>query len=273
MYQAYWQLTERPFDSSLDVRFYYPSQTHQAALLKLRYALEHQAEAALLTSGPGMGKTLVVGILRHLLGEQFGPWIEIAFPQMPVADLLAYVADTLEGQEHPAGQPPVSRTIRRLEHLAAEVAGQGRRPVLILEDAHLITDPERWEEIRLLLNIRAGQRTAWTVLLVAQPALLPLLERMPAWEDRLAINCFLRPFGPMETAGYVAHRLKMAGSSRDLFDPAALDALHQHSRGIPRRINRLADLALLLGYAEGEDLIRAEQIEAIVEEMFTFSSA
>jgi|YNPBryunderm2012_1023409.scaffolds.fasta_scaffold01542_1 general secretion pathway protein A len=273
MYQAYWQLSERPFDSTLDVRFYYPSQTHQAALLKLRYALEQQAEAVLLTAGPGMGKTLLVGMLRHVLGERFGPWIEIAFPQMPVEELLAYVADALEGQENPVGQPPVSWSIRRLQRLAADATAEGRRPVLVLEDAHLITKPERWEELRLVLNVRAGQRLAWTVLLVAEPSILPLLERMPAWEDRLAIKCFLRPFGPMETAGYVAHRLKTAGANRDLFDPAALDVLHQRSQGVPRRINRLADLALLVGYAEGEDLIRAEQIEAVAEEMSTLCSA
>ncbi|MDW8039159.1 MAG: AAA family ATPase [Thermoguttaceae bacterium] len=272
MYQAYWQLTERPFENSLDLRFYYPSQCHQAALLKLRYALETQAEAALLAAGPGMGKTLLVGMLGHLLGERFGPWIQLGFPQMRLQEVLEYVADELEGEKTERASASIAWSIRRIERLLDKLAGQGRHPILVVEDAHLITEAEHWEELRLLMNFRAGQRVGWTLLLVAQPPLLPLLERMPAWEDRLAIKCLLRPFEPMDTAAYVAHRLKVAGASRDLFEPDALAALHQLSHGVPRRINRLADLALLLGYAESQEIILAEHVQAVAEEMFTFSS-
>ncbi len=272
MYRAYWQLTERPFENSLDWRFYYPSQSHQAAVVKLRYALENRSEAALLVAEPGMGKTLLVAMLQHALGEQVGPWIEIPFPQMRWEELVVYVADLLEGRSAGAEHVPLYQTVRRIQRLVAEAVQAGRHPVLVVEDAHLITYPRHWDDLRLLLNIRAGQRVGWTLLLVAQPGLLPLLERMPSWEDRLSIKCLVRPFSCMETAGYVAHRLKVAGATRELFDPSALDALHQLSQGVPRRINRLADLALLLAYAEDQDSIRAEHVEAVAEEIYRLAS-
>jgi general secretion pathway protein A len=67
----------------------------------------------------------------------------------------------------------------------------------------------------------------------------------------------------------VTHRLEAAGAQRAIFEDDALDALHQLSRGIPRRINRLADLALLIGFAEERETIAASQVEAVSEELVT----
>ena len=72
MYESYWQLKQKPFESSADPRFYYPGESHQAALLKLRYAIENRRGAALLCGPSGSGKTLVANMLRGALSEQFG---------------------------------------------------------------------------------------------------------------------------------------------------------------------------------------------------------
>ncbi|HOM16129.1 MAG TPA: AAA family ATPase [Thermoguttaceae bacterium] len=272
MYQAYWQLTEKPFENTMDPRFYYPSASHQGALLKLRYGLENHAEAVLVAGEPGMGKTLLAGMLCNMLGHRFRPWVEIGFPQMSAEELIAYLADALEPDDSPSDPLPLHRNLRRIRRLLDQAAQEKRHPVVVLEDAHLLTEPEWWEAVRLLLNFRSGSRSGFSFLLAAQPSLLPLLERMPSWRDRIMVQCLLRPFNPMDTSGYVGHRLKTAGATRELFEPKALDALHQLAQGVPRRINRLADLALLVGYAEGQDAITAEQIEAVAEELLTTAS-
>ena len=79
----------------------------------------------------------------------------------------------------------------------------------------------------------------------------------------------MRPFRVEETAGYVLHRLKSAGAKSQIFTDDALAALHELSDGLPRRINRLADLALLIGFAEERDRIAGEQIAAVSEELVT----
>ena len=58
MYETYWRLTQKPFENAADPRFYYPAESHQAALLKLRYAIENRRGAALLAGPSGSGKTL-----------------------------------------------------------------------------------------------------------------------------------------------------------------------------------------------------------------------
>jgi general secretion pathway protein A len=67
--------------------------------------------------------------------------------------------------------------------------------------------------------------------------------------------------------GYVQHRLQAAGAARPLFDERALAAIHRLSHGSPRRINRLCDLALLIGYAEERTILGEAQILAVHEEL------
>ncbi len=95
MFEAYWKLQARPFSAGTATRCYYPAETHQGALLKLRYTIEQRRGAALLVGPSGSGKTLLVRLLAEQLNEQFRPFIHVVFPQMPAAELLAYLATEL----------------------------------------------------------------------------------------------------------------------------------------------------------------------------------
>jgi general secretion pathway protein A len=90
---------------------------------------------------------------------------------------------------------------------------------------------------------------------------------MPQLTDRLAARCLLKPLSQEETLSYVNHRLNAARASRPIFDTPALEALHELSHGNPRRINRLADLALLVGFADELPAIGRSQVEAVAEEL------
>jgi general secretion pathway protein A len=97
--------------------------------------------------------------------------------------------------------------------------------------------------------------------------LLPVLRHLPELEERLDAKCLLQKFNIEESVSYIQHRLTVAGAMRQVFDDSALESMHHLSQGTPRRINRLGDLALLLGYAEELSLISARHIEALAEEM------
>jgi general secretion pathway protein A len=270
MYESHWELQEKPFEAGADARFYFPSQSHQAALLKLRYAVESRRGATLLAGPCGVGKTLVVALLRQVLGPDFAPFVHLVFPQFSGPDLLCYLAMEMTGAE---SEPPASLpvTIRRLEHFLAENAQQNRHAVVVVDEAQLLDDPSILETLRLLLNFETAGRPGLTLMLCGQTGLLPLLERVPQLEERFGVKCLLRAFPPQETADYVRHRLEVAGAKRAIFDPPALVALHELTQGIPRRINRLADLALLIGYAEGLRTITAAHLEAVHAELVTVS--
>lgn len=267
MYEAYWQLQQKPFDNCADPKFYYPGESHQAALLKLRYAVENQRGAALLSGAPGSGKTLVASMLRSVLDEVFSPWVHLVFPQMPPEELLAYLASRLTGEIATATRVPDD--LRRIERCLAENAKAGRHAVLLLDEAHLLDGVRALETLRLLLNYEFEGRPALTLILSGQPAILPVLDRIPHFEERLGVKCLLRPFSERETAEYVEHRLRVAGAPRPLFEPEALSAVYRLTLGFARRINRLCDLALLIGYAEQRRTIAAAQLEGIQHELVT----
>jgi type II secretory pathway predicted ATPase ExeA len=266
MYLSHWQLTSRPFDNVVRPAFYYPSEAHQATLLKLRYAIENRRGGALLAGAPGLGKSLLIEVLRRDLPDSYAPVVHVQFAQLTPRELVALLAQELAG---PAAAATTDENVCRIEQSLAKNAAAEHHAVLVLDEAHLLRDTAAMETVRLLLNY---DRWA-TVLLVGQPALLPALERMPGLEERLSVKCLLRRFTLEETVSYIHHRMHAAGAAdvHRIFEPAALEAVQQLADGNPRRINRLCDMALLIGFAEERASIQAALIEAVATEIATAS--
>lgn len=265
MYQAHWQLDAKPFEPFPDARFYYPSEAHHGALLKLRYVVEQRHQAAALAGAPGLGKSLLVAQLRRQLPESITPRVIMGFPLFSPGDMLAALADELSGQA--GSRYSVEESWSRIQQALAAGQARNEHALVVFEDAQLWEDVRTWETFRMLTNLSVDERPAWTLLLVGQSRLLAQLEQWPQLEERLSMKCLLRPLTQDETASYVAHRLQTAGASRSLFEPAAVDRLHELAQGSPRRINRLADLALLVGYAEQRSSITADDLESVAREL------
>lgn len=272
MYLDYWQLSSQPFEPIADGAALYPCEAHEGALVKLRYAIENQRGAALLAGPAGTGKTLLSRLLEAQLDARFTPFVRLVFPQMSSRDLLVYLAEELGA---PPADPPrhtVEESVRRLEFYLAENAHLDRHAVIVVDEAHLLEDCGALETLRLLLNFEVDAKPTFSLLLVGQMGLVSAVGRLPSLAERVAVSSLLRAFTADETAAYVKHRLEAAGATRDLFASDALEALHYLGHGIPRQINRLADLALLVGYADRLDELTAEQIEAVSEELVAISA-
>lgn len=267
MYEEYWQLEVKPFDNCCDSRCYYPSETHQGAMLKLRYAIENRRGASVLVGPSGSGKTMLVQMLQRQLPETCAPFVHLVFPQMSSRELLQYLADELGAPHFSETGGGLDYTVRRIERFVASNAEEGRHAVVVLDEAQVLVESETLETVRLLSNFEYAAQPGMTLLLAGQPSLLPALARMTTLDDRLGVKTLLRSFTLEESISYVTHRLTAAGASRPIFDEGALEALHQCGHGIARQINRLADLSLLIGYAEEAPYLTAGHIEAVAEEL------
>jgi len=268
MYEAYWQLEKKPFESGVDQQFYYPGEAHQGALLKLRYAVENYRGAAVLAGPTGSGKTTVVEALWQQLPEEFTPLVHLVFPDFDSRELLTYLADEL-GAPAPPNAPryTADESVRRIERFLRSNAQQGYHAVVAIDEAHLLEQNGTLQTVRLLLNFTLDARPGLTLLLIGQSALLPQLSRTPDLDERIGAKALLRPLGLEESISYVNHRLSAAGAKRTIFEPAAIEALHELTSGIPRRINRLADLALVVGYADQLESIDADRIRSVCDEL------
>ncbi len=272
MYLDYWQLTTKPFEPCSDRAAFYPCEAQEAALLKLRYAVENRRGAALLAGPAGVGKTMLVGLLRSSLAESFRPLVHLVFPQMSSRDLLVYLAEQVGA---PPADPPrytIEESVRRLQFFLQQNAKQGRHAVVVIDEAHLLEDCGALETLRLLLNFEHAGHPSLTLLLVGQMGLVSAAGRLPSLEERIAVKTLVRCFTSEETAAYVRHRLKASGASREIFTPDALEALHYLTHGAPRQINRLGDLALLVGFADRLPRLAATQIEAVSEELVAIAA-
>ncbi len=268
MYLDHWQLERKPFEPQGTGPAYYASESHQGAQLKLRYAIENNRGAAVVAGPSGVGKTLLMQNLIGELPESVQPVVQVVYPQMPSRELLAYVAARLAPPEEPVGlTPTVDQSWLRIESLLTESAERDQRPLLVVDEAHLLEDTGTLETIRLLLNLQRDGVPLLTVLLVGHNSLLSTLGRTPRLEERLDISAVVEPFSADETASYVAHRLAVAGAPGELFSSSAIETLYQLSHGVARRINRLGDLALLVGFANGALAVDAELIHSVASEL------
>lgn len=269
MYLEYWKLNRRPFENNSSPEFFYRSQTHRAALLKLRYAVENRLGAAILAGGIGHGKTCLVSMLARELPKAHAPVVHLLFPQMSAGELLAYLAVELGADEATVGdgRNGLDRTVRQIERQMTSHAEAGCRPVIVLDEAHFIEDRAVFQALGLLLNFARRGDLDFSLLFVGQPTLLPRIDRIGQLSERVAVRSILQPLSHEETLDYVRHRLQIAGAPEPIFEREALDTLFELSGGVPQRINRLCDLALLVGYADRLTAVTAGEIEAVAEEL------
>lgn len=274
MYERYWKLHRAPFDHDRRSESFYSSPLHGEALVKLKYLIEHGKGAAALIGASGTGKTHILELIRRQTTHH-GPVVHIIYPQMSSHEMISYITDALGDSrvESPGTVLGLDQLLKRLEARLCELTQDNQSPVIVVDDAHLIEDRRVYQTLHQLMNFQRPGRSNFSLILAGQPELAGMLQRMDQVSDRIAFHCLLHSLSEVETAAYVRHRLQVAGRTEAIFDDSAMKAIYELSAGIPRRINRLCDFALLVGYANQLRLISAEQIEGVHAEITRPSAA
>jgi general secretion pathway protein A len=266
MYARHFGLQQEPFSIAPDPRFLYMSERHREALAHLLYGLQSGGGFVLLTGEIGAGKTTVC---RAFL-EQIPPHCQVAYvfnPQLSAEELLATVC-----QEFGVAVPEGSSRKAHIDALNAHLLrahAEGRRCVLIVDEAQALEVPVL-EQLRLLTNLETSQHKLLQIILIGQPELQAMLARpeLEQLAQRVIARTHLGPLDEADTRAYVAHRLAVAGHPGVLpFTASALRTLHRRSGGVPRRINLLADRALLGAYASGQAQVDKRVLEQAAAEV------
>ncbi len=261
MYESFYGLRERPFSILPDPGFLYFSRRHKVAIGLLEYGLQQSVGFSVVTGPIGTGKTTLIRYLLARTGGNLGVGL-IADMHAGVTDplprvLLAFGLDTRVASE--VGQ------LQSFSRFVAEQAVQARRTVLIIDEAQNL-GIEALEKLRLLSNLNADSPML-QIILTGQPGLKEKLCRpeLEQLAQRVIVDYQLEPLDRDDTRHYIAHRIRIAGgSSESLFDEQACNAVHQHSRGVPRLINVLCETALVYGYADQKSGIDAQTVHDVV---------
>lgn len=276
MYEEHWQLNSRPFENSIGKgNAYYPAECHQAALLKLMYAIENRRGLALMSGPSGVGKSLLIQLLRRQLPEASSPLITISYPALNPTELVRYVAQSLHPIEESRSFVDTADAIVSIQSSLRRFHEQGRHPVLVFEEAHLMESYSGLETARLLMNLLSDEtdgESVWTMIFSGLPTLLAQVNRYQPLDERLAVKCLLSPFSADETTSYIQHRIRCCGGDAEaIFSRDAIESIHILSGGIPRRINRLGDLALMLGFAEDRNQIDTHIVDGVQADLLPLS--
>jgi type II secretory pathway predicted ATPase ExeA len=156
------------------------------------------------------------------------------------------------------------------EAMLAEQTERGKRVVLVIDEAHLLSH-EQLEAVRLLTNADMDARSPLALVLLGQPALRRKIKLgiLAALTQRIALRYELPGMYPAETASYLAHHLALAGRSDPLFSDDAIALCHQQARGMPRAVNNLAIQALIAAFAAGKAIVDESSARAAVAEVTT----
>lgn len=252
MFLSYWGLKEKPFENTPDPRFMYYSVKHKEALLNLLYAVNENKGAALLTGDVGCGKTLIARTLISRLDPQEYEVGLITNPRLDVDDFIKEILFQF-GLETDSGSK--INLLHAFNDFLFQNSRIDRNNVLIIDEAQLIIDRLILEEIRLLLNFQLDDRFLLTIILIGQPELTRTVRSMPQLDQRIGIRYHIEHLSQEDTYSFIIHRLRIAGREAPIFDEDAVRHIYEYSKGIPRKINNICDLCLVMGVARNLKII------------------
>src|SRR5271157_1533760 len=259
MFLDFYGLREQPFGVTPDPAYLYPSHTHCEALDSLTEAILGDRGFLALIADPGMGKTT----LLYQLLEGLRDTARAAFlfqTQCNSREFFQYLLSELGVDAAEMGLVAMHNKLNEI--LFAEMLA-GRRFVLIVDEAQNLDEPVL-ETIRLLSNFETPHSKLLQIVLAGQPQLEEKLRQkeMAQLLQRITVVKHLEGLSPEETAGYIRHRLKVAGyRGEGLFEAEALALVAERSEGIPRNINKICFRALLEAYARGRHTVSREIVE------------
>ena len=243
MWEISFGFKKTPFLDCPDPKQLFASQAWNQVKARLQFLVDHHA-AGLLTGEVGAGKSTAARTFSRSLNPSLYKILYLHWTSGSRVDLLRQLARELDLE--PAGRTgdlarQISEAIVRLNQ------SKKQHPVLICDEAHLLCHPAL-EQLPLLLNLDMDSTHYLTLLLVGQPRLRPTLSLQlhAALRQRIAVHYHLEGLSREELDAYVAHQLKAASLSQPLFDDTAVQALYQATKGILRKVNKLASTALRL---------------------------
>ena len=267
MYEAFYQLREKPFSILPDPDLIYWGKMHSMAFTMLEFGVMNNAGFTVITGEIGSGKTTLV---RHLL-KKISPAVTVGLisnsPQGR-QELLQWILMALE-QPFDGNYPNL---FKHFQDFCMAYYAVGRRTILIIDEAQNL-EPEALEHLRMLSNINANKFQILQLILVGQPQLRDVLlaPSLHQFAQRISSDFHLRPLDSAEVANYIAFRLQAVGAPRPLFTQEACSLIAAASGGVPRMINVLCDTALVYGFANDKKIVSDQIVRDVIADKQHYS--
>ena len=264
MYLDHFGLKEPPFRITPDTDFFFQGANRGATLEALLYAITHDEGIVKVSGEVGSGKTMLCRVLM----ERLPAGVETIFlpnPSLSRDEILFAIADELRLDTQEAR---VSRVLRSLQDRLIQLFAAGRRVVVLIDEAHAMPK-ETLEEIRLLSNLESNRHKLLQIALFGQPELDVHLNTadMRQLKERITHSFRLEPLVRDDIDSYIEFRMRAAGyRGPNVFTAGAVKLIATASEGLTRRVNILADKALLAAFADGSHAVTGKEVARAVRD-------
>jgi type II secretory pathway predicted ATPase ExeA len=295
-YIKYWGLEQHPFILAPDGRMMCVTGQYFECLERLKYAINTSKGGVLIVSEEaGLGKTTTIFRLIDDMRAQYGEAFKFAYidhPTLTPSQIIAYITGSIKDFQSNE-KTPSNLTIDFLDnrmHIVSdlqqggdklknllilkdaliEVKEQGGKSIIVIDEGQMLCGAEDvLQELRMLINLTHNNEYLHTFILSGQKALWETIKNMPEFWQRLPVRYYFTPLRFEETRELIRYRLNKAGLdvAREIFTDDALEIIHKYSKGLPRTIIALADLALLAGYTDRTRKITFKEVSKAINAM------
>ena len=259
MYLEHFGLDRPPFKITPDTSMFYEGSKRGAALEALIYAIKTGEGIIKVVGEVGSGKTMLCRMLEVKLSGIVDV-VYIANPSLSPDNILHVIAHELHLDV--TNDESKLDVMQKLQDYLLEKHADNRQVVVFVEEAQSMP-VETLEEIRLLSNLETDQHKLLQMVLFGQPELddklaLPQIRQL---KERITHSFHLDPFPPEDTLDYLNFRLRSVGyRGPSLFDRRTANAVEKYSSGLSRRINIIADKALMASFSEGSHEVTSRHV-------------
>jgi len=265
-YTDHFNFDHEPFSNAPNDKFYFDSEQHNQALLRLKYSVDTDKGLAVLVGGVGTGKTtLARRMLDNLPYEKYESSLLVMIHSAITPEWIMSRICTQLGVKNPDISP--LKMLKQLYERLLEIESEGRKAVVLIDEAQMLQTRELMEEFRGLLNLEIPDKKLLNIIFFGLPELDNIMKLDAPLAQRVAFKYTLKPLSAAATLEYINYRLQVAKCIDPPFSDEALDLIHTFSGGVPRLINTICDNALFETYLRHEAKVTAEIVNNVAEDL------
>ena len=264
MYKAFYGFQRPAFPKDIESKNLFSNDSLNEFYGRLDYMKKYRG-VMLVTGDSGTGKTTAMRGLVDQLNPDLFMTAYIPLSTVAIGDFYKQLNDKING-EHLSTKSMLFKSIQeRILHYSIQL---NKIPVIIIDEAHFLKT-ENFFELQIIMNFHMDSQDPAIFILIAQSHLNDRLARsiLESFNQRINLKFHFRELNLTESAGYIEHHLKIAGASSDILNEKAINAVHNLSGGVIRKINNLVIKALCLGAVNKKLILTEEDVLAASKEL------
>jgi type II secretory pathway predicted ATPase ExeA len=265
-YSQFFGFEREPFSNAPDSRFYFENAQHKQAQVRIRHVIDSGGGLAVISGGIGSGKTTLA---RHILDTLPLEIYESSLLVMVHSGITPEWILTRIAMQLGVKEPAADRmtVLKQLYERLLRIHAEGRRAVVLIDEAQMLQTSALMEEFRGLLNLEIPGNKLLNLIFFGLPEMEECLQLDKPLAQRVAMRYHLHPLQEAETLEYIRHRLRIAGAEHELFAPQAVAAIQRFSAGVPRLINNLCANSLFEAFLTNRKMVDTQTVSSVAGDL------